>query len=90
MGLYLPALHDQSVGDAVFVRDTSGSVFDETQAQFGAEIEAVFTSLQPRRLFVLDCDTRIAQVQCFDPSRSFAHPSADDRSSADPVIGPRG
>jgi len=66
MGLYLPALHDQSVGDAVFVRDTSGSVFDETQAQFGAEIEAVFASLQPRRLFVLDCDTRIAQVQCFE------------------------
>lgn len=66
MGLYLPALHDQSVGDAVFVRDTSGSVFDETQRQFGAEIEAVFASLQPRRLFVVDCDTRIAQVQCFE------------------------
>jgi len=66
MGLYLPALHDQSVGDAVFVRDTSGSVFDETQRQFAAEIEAVFASLQPRRLFVLDCDTRIAQVQCFE------------------------
>lgn len=66
MGLYLPALHDQSVGDAVFVRDTSGSVFDETQQQFGAEIETVFTVLQPRRLFVLDCDTRVTQVQCFE------------------------
>ncbi|MGT2509083.1 vWA domain-containing protein [Cupriavidus basilensis] len=66
MGLYLPALHDQSVGDAVFVRDTSGSVFDETQQQFGAEIETVFAQLQPRRLFVLDCDTRVTQVQCFE------------------------
>ncbi|CAG9180497.1 hypothetical protein LMG23992_04257 [Cupriavidus laharis] len=71
MGLYLPALHDQSVGDAVFVRDTSGSVFDETQRQFGAEIEAVFASLQPRRLFVLDCDTRIAQVQCFERGQAI-------------------
>lgn len=66
MGLYLPALHDQSVGDAVFVRDTSGSVFDETQQQFGAEIETVFAQLQPRRLFVLDCDTRVTQIQCFE------------------------
>ncbi|GAB7547877.1 vWA domain-containing protein [Cupriavidus basilensis] len=66
MGLYLPALHDQSVGDAVFVRDTSGSVFDETQQQFGAEVETVFAQLQPRRLFVLDCDTRVTQVQCFE------------------------
>ncbi len=72
MGLYLPALHDQSVGDAVFVRDTSGSVFDETQRQFGAEIEAVFASLQPRRLFVVDCDTRIAQVQCFERGEAIA------------------
>ncbi|KAI3602142.1 hypothetical protein D8I24_3443 (plasmid) [Cupriavidus necator H850] len=71
MGLYLPALHDQSVGDAVFVRDSSGSVFDATQRQFGAEIEAVFTTLQPRRLFVLDCDTRVAQVQCFERGQAI-------------------
>ena len=66
MGLYLPALHGQPVGDAVFVRDTSGSVFDETQQQFGAEIETVFTVLLARRLLVLDCDTRVPQVQCFE------------------------
>ncbi|QUN31842.1 hypothetical protein KB879_36565 (plasmid) [Cupriavidus sp. KK10] len=71
MGLYLPALHDQSVRDAVFVRDSSGSVFDTTQRQFGAEIEAVFTTLQPRRLFVLDCDTRVAQVQCFERGQAI-------------------
>ncbi|CAG9183676.1 vWA domain-containing protein [Cupriavidus pinatubonensis] len=71
MGLYLPALHDQSVGEAVFVRDSSGSVFDETQRQFGAEIEAVFTTLQPRRLFVLDCDTRVAQAQCFERGQAI-------------------
>jgi predicted metal-dependent peptidase len=66
MGLYLPALHEPAVGDAVFVRDSSGSVFDETQAQFDAEILAVNDSLRPRRLVVLDCDTRVTQMQVFE------------------------
>ena len=66
LGLYLPSLHTQAVGDAVFVRDTSGSVFGETQRQFAAEIEAVFHQLQPARLFVIDCDARINQVQVFE------------------------
>jgi predicted metal-dependent peptidase len=66
MGLYLPSLHEPAVGDAVFVRDASGSVFDETQAQFAAEILAVNESLRPRRLVVLDCDTRVTQIQVFE------------------------
>jgi predicted metal-dependent peptidase len=66
MGLYLPSLHEPAIGDAVFVRDSSGSVFDETQAQFAAEILAVNESLRPRRLVVLDCDTRVTQMQVFE------------------------
>ncbi|MFM0305693.1 VWA-like domain-containing protein [Paraburkholderia sediminicola] len=66
LGLYLPALHEPAVGDAVFVRDSSGSVFDETQAQFDAEILAVNDSLRPRRLIVMDCDVRVTQVQIFE------------------------
>ncbi|WP_427308740.1 vWA domain-containing protein [Cupriavidus sp. H39] len=66
LGLYLPSLHSEAVGDAVFVRDSSGSVFDETQRQFAAEIIAVHQQLQPARLIVIDCDTRVTQVQVFD------------------------
>ncbi|SDD58726.1 Predicted metal-dependent peptidase [Cupriavidus sp. YR651] len=65
LGLYLPSLHSEAVGDAVFVRDSSGSVFDETQRQFAAEIIAVHQQLQPERLIVIDCDTRVTQVQMF-------------------------
>jgi predicted metal-dependent peptidase len=64
--LYLPSLHEPAVGDAVFVRDASGSVWDETQAQFAAEILAVNDAVRPRRLIVMDCDTRITQVQTFE------------------------
>ncbi|MGF6836446.1 putative metal-dependent peptidase [Paraburkholderia youngii] len=66
MGLYLPSLNEPAVGDAVFVRDSSGSVFDETQAQFDAEILVVNETVRPRRLIVLDCDTRVKQVQIFE------------------------
>ncbi|MEM5330778.1 VWA-like domain-containing protein [Paraburkholderia sp. JHI2823] len=66
LGLYLPSLHSPAVGDAVFVRDSSGSVFDETQAQFAAEVINVAEVVRPARLIVMDCDTRVNQVQVFE------------------------
>ncbi|MCX5545480.1 VWA-like domain-containing protein [Paraburkholderia sp. CNPSo 3076] len=65
-GFYLPSLHSPAVGDAVFVRDSSGSVFDETQAQFAAEIIHVAEVVRPARLIVMDCDKRVTQVQVFE------------------------
>jgi predicted metal-dependent peptidase len=72
MRLYLPSLHEPAVGDAVFVRDASGSVWDETQAQFDAEILAVNDAVLPRRLIVMDCDTRVSQVQIFERGEAVA------------------
>ncbi|WP_454830627.1 vWA domain-containing protein [Paraburkholderia xenovorans] len=66
MGLYLPSLNEPAVADAVFVRDSSGSLWDETQAQFAAEIIAVNEGVRPRRLIVMDCDTRVTQMQVFE------------------------
>ncbi|MBN3776607.1 hypothetical protein G3O06_03380 [Burkholderia sp. Ac-20345] len=66
LGMYLPSLNEPAVGDAVFVRDASGSVWDETQAQFAAEILAVAEAVRPRRLIVVDCDERVTQVQVFE------------------------
>lgn len=66
LGMYLPSLSERQVGDAVFVRDASGSVWDETQAQFAAEILAVADAVRPRRLIVMDCDERVTQVQVFE------------------------
>ncbi|MCK4120424.1 DUF2201 family putative metallopeptidase [Ralstonia nicotianae] len=71
LGLYLPSLHTNAVGDAVFVRDSSGSVFDETQRQFAAEIRRVFEEVRPARLFVLDCDADVRQVQVLERGDAF-------------------
>ncbi|SOE97530.1 Predicted metal-dependent peptidase [Burkholderia sp. D7] len=66
LGFYLPSLHSPAVADAVFVRDSSGSVTEETQRQFNAEILATFHALRPARLIVMDCDVRVTQVQVFE------------------------
>lgn len=66
LGMYLPSLGEPAVGDVVFVRDASGSLWDETQAQFAAEILAVADAVRPRRLVVMDCDERVTQVQVFE------------------------
>jgi predicted metal-dependent peptidase len=66
LGFYLPSLHSPAVADAVFVRDSSGSVTQETQRQFNAEILATFHALRPARLIVMDCDVRVTQVQVFE------------------------
>ncbi|WP_321896740.1 vWA domain-containing protein [Burkholderia cepacia] len=66
LGMYLPSLNQPAAGDAVFVRDASGSVWDETQAQFAAEILAVADAVRPRRLIVMDCDEWVTQVQVFE------------------------
>jgi predicted metal-dependent peptidase len=66
LGLYLPSLHEPAVEDAVFVRDSSGSVWSEIQKQFDAEIVNVFETMRCRRLVVMDCDTRVTQVQIFE------------------------
>jgi predicted metal-dependent peptidase len=71
LNLYLPSLNELTIGDAVFVRDSSGSVFDATQNQFAAEIGNVRVNLNPRRLIVLDCDTKVRQVQIFEPADEF-------------------
>jgi predicted metal-dependent peptidase len=71
LNLYLPSLNELTIGDAVFVRDSSGSVFDATQNQFAAEIGNVRVNLNPRRLIVLDCDTKVRQVQIFEQADEF-------------------
>lgn len=66
MRMYMPSLYEQSVDDFVVVRDSSGSVWSEIQAQFDAEIIKAFEDCRAKRLVVMDCDTRVAQVQTFE------------------------
>ncbi|MGT2491366.1 VWA-like domain-containing protein [Cupriavidus basilensis] len=48
-------------------------MFDERRSSSsGRRSRTVFAQLQPRRLFVLDCDTRVTQVQCLSGERPLS------------------
>lgn len=50
--------------DTVIVaRDTSGSIGDEEESAYMGEIGGILADVRPRRVILLDCDTRICQVQ---------------------------
>jgi len=66
LGLYLPALQGHEMGEIVWGFDTSGSVDDVLVAQFAREIQAVAEDLQPARVHVVYCDSRVHAVDTFE------------------------
>jgi len=65
--IYLPSRCGESVGDVVFVLDTSGSVNDRQVALANRNLQTMKDAVQPKRLIVLCVDTRVAGVQEFGP-----------------------
>jgi predicted metal-dependent peptidase len=61
-GLYLPKLRNERLDCVVFVRDTSGSVTDDTLAKANAEIAAAIDECKPKRFIVIDCDAMVQRV----------------------------
>ena len=70
-GLYMPRLYSEQMGEMAVVVDTSGSIGDKVLANFGGEISALRAALNPRRLYVIYCDTRVQQVDQFEPGDVF-------------------
>lgn len=64
-GLYLPALHAPECGYLAVAVDTSGSIDTVLLSQFAAEISAIASELQPSRVDVLYCDTKVHRVDSY-------------------------
>ena len=65
--IYLPSLHGEGMGPVVIAIDTSGSVDDAYINRACAEIFAITEDVKPESIFVIQCDTRIADLMHFDP-----------------------
>jgi predicted metal-dependent peptidase len=71
-GVYLPALHSESMGEVVVVFDTSGSTADPvTRAQFVAELNAVITEMEPARVHVYCADADVYPVAVYDKGETI-------------------
>jgi predicted metal-dependent peptidase len=60
---YLPSLYSEKAGKVVFVRDVSGSVYDDTQKEFIAEAQNCLDELSPEELIDITCDAKIHSIK---------------------------
>jgi predicted metal-dependent peptidase len=65
--VYMPSLHDESVGEIAIVIDDSGSIGAQTLAVFGAEIRAIMQDVRPSKTHLLYCDAEVSAHYELDP-----------------------
>lgn len=68
MGIMLPGLYSENMGELVVAIDTSGSITQEMLNIFGAEIKAIVQSTRPSKTHVIYCDAEVNHVDTFDPN----------------------
>ena len=71
-GLYLPSLQSNEMGALAVAVDTSGSVDQVTLAQLVAEVQSIADELQPSRVHVLSCDTRVRSIDTYERGEQIA------------------
>ena len=68
MGIMLPGLFSETMGEIVVAIDTSGSITQEMLNIFGAEIKAIVGSTRPSKTTVIYCDAEVNHVDEFGPN----------------------
>jgi len=72
-GVYLPSLVPDGIGEIAICVDTSGSVSDDTLAQFASEIFDIIESVKPEKVTVVYCHHKVTNVE------TFTHDDPPDR-----------
>ena len=62
-----PSLYNEKAGHVVFAIDTSGSINADILAEYLAEAQQCLDELQPEKLTVVYCDSKINKVEDFGP-----------------------
>ena len=68
MGIFLPSLYSESMGEIVVCIDTSGSIDQPTLNAFGSEIKAIVEGTRPSKIHVIYCDAAVNHVDEFGPN----------------------
>lgn len=66
LGIYLPGLYSEAMGEMVAVIDTSGSINDEILKEFGGEVTAIRDQMRPSLLRVMYADAEVNHVDEFE------------------------
>ncbi len=71
MGIILPGLYSEEMGEVIFAVDESGSVNEHITAAFAAEVLAVQQDLRPDKLVLMHFDTKVQKTEEFGPDDPF-------------------
>lgn len=66
IGIFLPALYSEAMGEICTVIDTSGSITDAVLRQFGGEISQIRDQTKPSMTRVIYCDAAVNHVDEFE------------------------
>jgi len=71
LGIFLPGLYSENMGEAIAVLDTSGSISAPIFSAFIAEIDEIRNQLHPTMLRLIQCDAEIGRVDEFEQYDDF-------------------
>jgi predicted metal-dependent peptidase len=63
---FLPARHNERMGEIVLIGDTSGSIGNDELKQYMTEAAAIVEAVKPERVRILWADTKVAGEQLFE------------------------
>jgi len=63
---YMPTLYSEAICDLAIAVDTSGSVSDKEFSHFIHEIDLIRKTMKPKKMSIIDFDTRIKRVHDID------------------------
>lgn len=69
--VYLPARHNQRMGEIIIIGDTSGSISAAELNKVAAEVNAISDAVQPERIRVLWADTKVQREEVFEPGETI-------------------
>lgn len=66
IGIFLPGLYSEAMGEMCAVIDTSGSISDAVLKEFSGEITAIRDQMRPSMMRVMYCDAAVNHVDEFE------------------------
>ena len=83
--IYMPAINEEEgrLEHLAFFMDTSASISDDQLKRFNSEVKYIQETYQPKKLTIIQFDTRIHSIQTYNEEQKFKSISCEGRGGTD-------